>query len=467
MKRKLSGRNLLLVGFTLFSMFFGAGNLIFPPFLGAEAGVLTWHAMGGFLLSAVGLPVLGVAAVAMSGGLGRLGERVHPKFAFVFTLMIYLSIGPCLAIPRTASTSFEMAVLPYLGTAGRQWNEAAQLLYSAVFFVIAMALAFRPDKLTERLGKILCPTLLVLIAVIFTGCLIWPLGTGGAPAKDYASHPAVKGFLEGYQTMDTIAALNFGIVIALNIRAKGVQEDAQVVRETIKAGVIAGILMAAVYAALAYIGAPAGVKMMYPGNGARILTYVANSLFGNAGMVLLGLIFFIACLNTCVGLLSCCSQYFSSIIPFLGYRSWVAVFAGISLMISSVGLNRILAFSVPVLNAIYPVAIVLIALAFLNPLLSAWKRVYPCAILFTGTVSALYALEQSGALTGALVRAVGMIAGAGAGDMAAGAMRRFLALVGLLPGYEAGLGWILPAAVGVAVGILMSHGGGGKASERS
>lgn len=143
------------------------------------------------------------------------------------------------------------------------------------------------------------------------------------------------------------------------------------------------------------------------------------------------------------------------------------MFAGISLMISSVGLNRILAFSVPVLNAIYPVAIVLIALAFLNPLLSAWKRGVPCAILFTGTVSALYALEQSGALTGALVRAVGMIAGAGAGDMAAGAMRRFLALVGLLPGYEAGLGWILPAAVGVAVGILMSHGGGGKASERS
>lgn len=467
MKRKLSGRDLLLVGFTLFSMFFGAGNLIFPPFLGAEAGVLTWHAMGGFLLSAVGLPVLGVAAVAMSGGLGRLGERVHPKFAFVFTLLIYLSIGPCLAIPRTASTSFEMAVLPYLGKAGQRWNETAQLLYSAVFFGIAMALAFRPDKLTERLGKILCPTLLILIAVIFTGCLIWPLGPGGAPAKDYASHPAVKGFLEGYQTMDTIAALNFGIVIALNIRAKGVQEDGQVVRETIKAGVIAGILMAAVYAALAHVGMPAGAKMMYPGNGARILTYVANSLFGSAGMVLLGLIFFIACLNTCVGLLSCCSQYFSSILPFLGYRSWVAVFAVVSLMISNAGLNRILAFSVPVLNAIYPVAIVLIVLAFLNPLLKGWRRVYPCAILFTGVVSVLYALEQSNVLTGALPRAVGMLAGAGAGSAVQGVMKQFEALVGLLPGYDAGLGWILPAAAGIAVGILLSLGKNGKTSARS
>ena len=300
MRQKLSWRNLLLVGFTLFSMFFGAGNLIFPPFLGAEAGTLTWHAMRGFLLSAVGLPVLGVAAVAMAGGLDRLGRRVHPGFAFVFTLLIYLSIGPCLAIPRTASTSFEMAVLPYLGGLGTALGSRAQLIYSVVFFCIAMALAFRPDKLTDRLGKVLCPTLLILIAVIFTGCLIWPLGAYGAPAKEYADSAAVKGFLEGYQTMDTIAALNFGIIIALNIRAKGVQEDGAVVRETVKAGVIAGLLMAAVYVALAQIGAPAGAKMRYPGNGARILTFVADSLFGRAGMILLGMIFFIACLNTCV-----------------------------------------------------------------------------------------------------------------------------------------------------------------------
>ena len=341
MRQKLSWRNLLLVGFTLFSMFFGAGNLIFPPFLGAEAGTLTWHAMRGFLLSAVGLPVLGVAAVAMAGGLDRLGRRVHPGFAFVFTLLIYLSIGPCLAIPRTASTSFEMAVLPYLGGLGTALGSRAQLIYSVVFFCIAMALAFRPDKLTDRLGKVLCPTLLILIAVIFTGCLIWPLGAYGAPAKEYADSAAVKGFLEGYQTMDTIAALNFGIIIALNIRAKGVQEDGAVVRETVKAGVIAGLLMAAVYVALAHIGAPAGAKMRYPGNGARILTFVADSLFGRAGMILLGMIFFIACLNTCVGLLSCCSEYFSTILPAVGYRLWVVVFAGVSLLISNAGLDRI------------------------------------------------------------------------------------------------------------------------------
>ena len=181
---------------TLFSMFFGAGNLIFPPFLGAEAGTLTWHAMRGFLLSAVGLPVLGVAAVAMAGGLDRLGRRVHPGFAFVFTLLIYLSIGPCLAIPRTASTSFEMTVLPVLtgmklemgqlvGGTGFTLQTAAQFGYSALFFMAAMAVAFRPDKLTDRLGKVLCPALLILIGVIFTGCLVWPMGPYGTPSQSF------------------------------------------------------------------------------------------------------------------------------------------------------------------------------------------------------------------------------------------------------------------------------------------
>lgn len=427
MRQKLSNRNLLLVGFTLFSMFFGAGNLIFPPFLGAMAGERTWSAMAGFLISAVGLPVLGVAAVAMSGGLRKLAGRVHPWFAFLFTLLIYLSIGPCLAIPRTAGTSFEMAVLPYLGENGLSVS-TAQLLYSVAFFAIAMILALKPEKLTDRLGKILCPTLLVLIAVIFTGCLVWPLGPYGAADASYARGAVAKGFLEGYQTMDTIAALNFGIIIAMNIQAKGVKEEGAVVRETIKAGVIAGVLMALVYAALAHVGAPTARMMSQLGNGARILTFVADHVFGRAGMILLGLIFFIACLNTCVGLLSSCSKYFSTVFPVLGYRAWLAVFGLVSMVVSNVGLNRILAFSVPVLNMIYPVAIVLIALAFLDPLVGRWHYVYPCSILLTGIVSVLCALDK----------------------------RYVPEVVMKLPGYASGLGWILPALAGLAAGIAVS-----------
>ena len=199
--QKLSGKNLLLVGFTLFSMFFGAGNLIFPPHLGAQAGVNFWPAFTGLFVSAVGLPIAGVVAVARAGGLDKLAGRVHPVFAMVFTILVYLSIGPCLAIPRTASTSFQMLV-PLIGG-----GTGLQLAYSVLFFAAAFLVALRPEKLTDWLGRILCPCLIVLIVVLFAGCLIHPLAAHyGTPSAEYAALPAVQGILYGYQTMDTLAA---------------------------------------------------------------------------------------------------------------------------------------------------------------------------------------------------------------------------------------------------------------------
>ena len=154
--QKLSGKSLLLISFTLFSMFFGAGNLIFPPHLGAQAGTSLWPAFAGLAVSAVGLPIAGVVAVARAGGLDKLAGRVHPVFAMVFTILVYLSIGPCLAIPRTASTSFEMAVSPFLPPDAP--FGLLQFGYSALFFGVALLLALKPEKLTDRLGKVLCPT---------------------------------------------------------------------------------------------------------------------------------------------------------------------------------------------------------------------------------------------------------------------------------------------------------------------
>lgn len=426
--KKLTIKNRILVGMTLFSMFFGAGNLIFPPFLGAMAGKHTWIAMAGFTLTAVGFPILGVAAVAESGGLTALGSRVHPRFAFVFTLLIYLSIGPCLAIPRTASTSFEMAVKPFVnGGAG------AQALYSVLFFGIAFLVALRPERLTQRLGKILTPCLLTLIVILFLGCLIHPAGGYGTPVGQYASAAFSKGFLEGYQTMDTIAALNFGLIIALNIQALGVRQEGAVVKETIKAGGIAGVIMLLVYGALAHIGAMAGGSLGQTDNGAGTLTALARYLFGHTGMILLGVIFFIACLNTCIGLLSCCSNYFCTILPRPGYVGWVAIFAVASMVVSNAGLNTILEISVPVLNAIYPVAIVLIVLALLHRGIRRYRYAYLCTVLFTGTISTLSALTGSG------IR-IPVIAG----------------WVERLPFSGAGLGWLVPAVVGAVVGIVLS-----------
>ena len=312
----LRRRDQLLVGFTLFSMFFGAGNLIFPPQLGAQAGVDTWFAMAGLAVSAVFLPILGVIAVVRAGSLTELASRVHPAFATVFTVLIYLSIGPCLAIPRTASTSFEMAVPPFLpsGTP-TMWF---QFGYSLLFFAAAFLVALQPEKLTGRLGKFLCPMLLLLVGAMFVGSLVHPVGTYGPTLPPYDQIPAVQGFLTGYQTMDTIAALNFGIVIVMNIRALGVTDQGSVLRATVRAGGIATVLFLAVYSMLAHIGALSGAAFPGMTNGAVTLTNLVGAIFGHWGTVILAAIFFIACFNTCVGLISSCSAYFHTLVQSTG-----------------------------------------------------------------------------------------------------------------------------------------------------
>lgn len=434
----------LLVGLTLFSMFFGAGNLIFPPFLGAQAGTDMLAALAGFLVTAVGFPILGVMAVAESGGLTALASRVNGRFAFLFTLLIYLSIGPCLAIPRTASTSFEMVMRPALESAGlleASFGDfgalaLAQFVYSVLFFLLAYFIALNPEKLTQRLGKYLCPTLIALIFLLFAGILFQPLGEAAAPVAAYAHGAFATGFIEGYQTMDTIAALNFGLVIAMNIRAFGVKSEGAVVKETVLAGAIAACVFFAVYGALAYIGAQAGGAYTGMENGAQTLTLVAADLFGPIGTVLMGLIFFIACLNTCVGLISCCSNYFSETFPVLDYRGWAKVFAFASMVIANAGLTLILKFSVPLLVAIYPVAIVLIVLGLLSlasKRFLALKALYPATILATGIFSILAGIEAFG------IRVPGL------SDFA-----------DTLPFAENGLEWMLPALIGLFVGAAAS-----------
>jgi len=301
----LKGRKLLLVGFTLFSMFFGAGNLIFPPDLGAKAGANLWPAFLGLAISAVGLPVAGVIAVARADGLDKLAGRVHPVFAQVFMILIYLSIGPCLAIPRTASTSFAM-LTPLLGS-----SAGLQLGYSALFFGMAFLVALRPDRLTRWLGRLLCPCLLVLILILFGGCLLHPLAAQyAAPTETYRSAVVLQGVLYGYQTMDALAALNFGAVIAMNIRAQGVVREQDVQRSAIRAGFIAGGLLLAVYAMLGHAGALTGAAAPGLATGAEVLTVLAERLFGKAGLVLLAAIFMLACFKHLCGADRLCGGVF-------------------------------------------------------------------------------------------------------------------------------------------------------------
>lgn len=419
--QKLSRKSLLLVGFTLFSMFFGAGNLIFPPYLGAQAGANAWPAFAGFAVSAIGLPVIGVIVVARAGGLPALAGRVGTRFAQIFTMLVYLSIGPCLAIPRTASTSFQM-LAPLIGGDGMR-----QLIYSVVFFAAAFLVALHPEKLTSWLGRILCPTLIVLIFVLFFGCLFHPVAEHyGVPTAEYTSLPGLAGILGGYQTMDTLAALNFGAVIALNIRDCGIDDEQQVRRSTIRAGWIAGAMLLIVYAMLTHVGALSGAAWPDGSTGADTLSNIASGLFGPIGQVLLAAIFVIACFNTCVGLIACVGQYFHELLPRIPYPAIAGFFAVASMIISNIGLAGIIRLSTPVLNAIYPVAIVLIILSII-PKLENRRAVYRLCIAFTAVqnIAAVFPIP----LVSPLLRA--------------------------LPLSALGFGWLIPAVAGLLIGLLL------------
>lgn len=428
--KNLSRKDLLLIGLMLFSLFFGAGNLIFPPFLGQSAGVKTWQALIAFFITAVGFPIMGVVAVAKSGGLTNLAKRVNSLFAGIFTVLIYLSIGPCLGIPRAGSLPFEMAVAPYLPQSISK--TVALLVFTFIFFITAYWLSLSPTKLVNRMGKVLTPSLLILILIMFVGAFIKPLGNYIAPTEAYSNNPFVKGFLEGYLTMDTIAALNFGIVIALAIKSKGIKDEKLVVSITIKAGIIAGTLLVIIYSMLAHLGAASGGLFGATENGAQTLTNITTHIFGKSGIVFLAGVFTLACLTTCVGLITSCSQYFSTLTNKISYKNWVRILTFSSMTLANMGLTKILAVSVPVLIAIYPISIMLIVLAMLDKFLNKSTIVYQLTILFTGAVSVVDALGQVGINLGVISN-----------------------LFSKLPFYAEGLGWIVPAALGMFLGVII------------
>ena len=427
---KLEKRKMLLVSFMLFSLFFGAGNLIFPPFLGQNAGANTPIAMLGFVITAVVLPVLGVVVVAKFDGLEKLASKVNVKFALFFTVLIYLSIGPGLGIPRAASVPFELAISPYLPD--QSLFGVFMLAYSFVFFAIACWLALAPNKLVERIGKFLTPTLLTLLSFLFLSFLFKGNQSVAAAQGAYAESPFVKGFLEGYQTMDTIAALNFGLVIATTLSSFHLKDKKDVMSHTVKAGIAAGTILTLIYLMLSYMGMKTSAVYSIEGNGAWTLRCIVADVFGEFGAVLLALIFTLACLTTCVGLITSISQYFSTLSKKLSYRNWVFLIVGFSFLICNQGLNTILSISVPVLNMIYPVSIALIVLGLLDSKIKDNKYVYPVTISAVGFISVIYSLDQLKVPLGALSK-----------------------VCHALPLYSFGMGWVLVAVVAFAFSMVM------------
>lgn len=372
--KKLKKSQFLQISIMLFGLFFGAGNLIFPPILGNQAGSQSLIALLGFSITAVFFPILGAIAVGQTEGLSNLSNRVGGVFAIVFTTAIYLSIGPGLGIPRAGSVPFEMAIAPYIP---QNFNlSLARLLYTAVFFSVALWICLTPHKLVSRVGKYLTPILLLLILIMFFKVVFLP-PIIHEPVGEFKKGPLVQGFLSGYDTMDAVAGLNFGFVVAMSIKNFGIKEKSQITKYTIKSGVLAGTVLFIVYAMLTSIGMLTSGMFKNAENGVVILTNSVNMVFGKFGVVLLAAIFTLACLTTCVGLITSGGEYFHTLFKKkLSYKTWVIIWTLFSFIMANFGLNKLLAFSVPLLTIIYPVSLVLIIMGITDDYLKYNKSTY-------------------------------------------------------------------------------------------
>ncbi|MDZ5712483.1 branched-chain amino acid transport system II carrier protein [Jeotgalibacillus haloalkalitolerans] len=437
---KITLGSVFTIGLMLFALFLGAGNMIFPPLLGQQSGDSSWIAIAGFLLTGVGLPLLGVIAIAKSGGSPLdLASRVHPIFGIIFTIILYLAIGPFFGIPRTATVSYEIGILPFLAqeSAGG-WT---LLLFSILFFAVTAWLSLNPAKLVDRIGKILTPALVIILAVLVGGAFINPMGEPGQATGGYADSPFITGFLEGYLTLDAIAALVFAIVIISAIENKGVTDRRQVVRSAILAGLIAASGLGAVYLSLSYLGATSLNAVGVQDNGGALLSAAANYLYGPSGAIILGIAIGAACLTTSIGLVSATSSYFSRRFPKVSYRLFVLIFSVFSMMVANIGLAQLIAVSVPVLVMIYPMTIVLISLSFLDKTIKGKRAVYVGAIIPT------------------------LILGISDGLAAAG-FTALASVFSFLPLMDQSLGWILPAIAGGLIGMLIPSATGSAAQAK-
>lgn len=433
MEKKIGFSSYLAIGLMLFALFFGAGNLIFPAFLGQEAGTHYWPAIIGFLITGTGLPFLGILAIGLSGkeDLQSLASRVHPIYGLIFTVVLYLTIGPFFALPRTGTVSFEIGVAPFLSEGHMT---IGLVIFTIIFFGVTLLLSLSPSKIVDRVGKLLTPLLLVVILVLIIASLVKPMGTAEAATGKYISDSFVSGFLEGYMTMDALAALVFGIIVVNAVKAVGAKSRKQIAVMSTKTGLIAIVLLAFIYVFIGLIGTQSVAELGRQANGSPVLSGAAQFYFGSFGKILLAAIVFLACLTTSIGLVTACASYFNKLLPVINYKAFVVIFSVFAGLVANIGLSKIISYSVPVLMAVYPLTVVLVILTFLNGLFKGRRVVYVSTILFTAVISVTE-----------FFRALGFNLGV---------IDTFFARY--LPFYQISMGWVVMGGIGLLIGWVIA-----------
>lgn len=424
---KVKFKDSLVIGFALFAMFFGAGNLIFPPLLGVVSGTKWFTSFAAFLFADGGLALLGVIALTRTDGdMEALFTRAGRFIGVLIGSLMILCIGPFLAIPRTAATTYEIGIKPTIGTG------LSPIIFAIIFFAIVLVLTIKPSKVVDIVGAFLTPALLICLAVLIIKGVVSPLGQ--PLERTLVDNLAVNGINEGYQTMDAMASCIFAGIVISSIRQKGYTERSVMVKATIVAGIVAVIGMAFVYGGLTYLGAT--VSPIYDNTVERtaLIVSITEGILGGTGKVILAIIVALACLTTAIGLSSSCGNYFSQLTKGkLKYEVIVVVVCVFSAVISNFGVDKIVELAVPVLGMIYPAVVAYIFLGILNDKIKN-DNVFKCAIWVAVILGVLHTLPG--------IKAFANVT----------ALVNLAATLDKLPGGNIGFFWAIPVLIAGIIG---------------
>lgn len=432
MNNNMSLAKVLPIGLMLFSFFFGAGNLIFPPALGQLAGDNLPAAIFGFCFSGVGLPLMGILAMAIlnSDDPNELASPMSPAFGKAITILCALTIGPFFAIPRTCAVSFDTGILLLLPPG---YETTGLALYSVFFFGLTYFLSVNPSKIVDNIGKIMSPLLLLCLGILITCVIIDPMGSLQPANGVYKNVPFFKGFQEGYNTMDLLCTMLYGAATLKAIQSQGIKEQKQLTKMCIYAGIIAAICLALIYGALAYAGASSTAVFGIVSNGGQLLNMISVHYMGFPGQVVLALIIFFACITTSIGLTTSISSYFHELsgkqVLYQRFCLYICLF---SLVVANFGLNNIIKFSIPVICMLYPIVIAIVILNVGQSIFKRDKAIFRICL----TLTTIFAIFD----------------GLRAGGFDLRSLDNFLTQY--LPFFDVGFGWLLPCFGGIVLGFV-------------
>ena len=425
--------SIVTTGLMLFALFFGAGNLIFPPLLGAASGGSLPMVMIGFLVTGVLLPLATIVAVSTSGeGILGLARRVGPRFGAVMPLAVYLSIGPFYAVPRVTTVAYELATLPVLELMGIHNSRWALAAHVAAFLGVSILIALRPSRLADSIGRWLTPALLLLLVVLCGATILTAPGVDRPAIEPYASAPMTTGLTQGYLTMDVLSASVFGIVVISSLRERGFTAPGRLVRGTTIAGGIAAVLLGAVYIGLALIGTRSpGDVTSETTEGTELLRSAASLTLGRGGVIVFAGIVVLACLTTAVGLLASWAGYAYTAWPAVSFNRQLAAGTLVSFVLANLGLKAILKITAPLLFLLYPLAICLVVVTLVDALAPGRLRAaYLWPVGVAGVLGLVSALTEAGWTTPS--------------DL--------LSRTGL---WDNSTGWIVPALLALGIGLVL------------